>query len=108
MRKLMIASFSFAAGTAACHYLLPLDLLLYAALAAAFLGAAGFVLKGKKRLCCCIVFFSLACAFLYNFLYISHIEKTVEATAAEERCWTMPSRQSGAGAFRFACWVSET
>jgi len=84
MRKLMIASLAFAVGTAICQYLLPVEKLLLTAVVMVSIGIASFLLKGERRLRCCIIFFSLACAFLYNYVYISAIRSVVESCVSEE------------------------
>ena len=85
MRKLMIASLSFTAGTALCHYLLPLPLLLWLAAIAAAVGIFFCLRKGEAGLFVRIVSFSIAIAFVYNFAYISLVRQAVERWVAEER-----------------------
>jgi len=84
MRKLMIASLSFAVGTALCHYLLPLEYLLPVAVTAGVLGLFSLLRKGKVRLRSCLILFSLACALFYNYACISHIRACVARIVSEE------------------------
>lgn len=82
MRKLMLISLSFAAGTALSHYLLPLPALPLAALAA----AAAFLvllLTARRRLRLLLITAALACSFLYNFAFRTWITRRVAGAAGE-------------------------
>ena len=82
MRKLMILSLSFAAGTALSHYLLPLSALPAAALAAAAVLLA-LRLTARRRLRLLLIAAALSLSFLYNFAFRTYIARRVAAASGE-------------------------
>ncbi len=84
MRKLAIAALAFSAGTALCHYLLPLSALPYAALGALVLCLLGLIWRGETRLRLLLIGGALAAAFVYNLAYITDVRDRVDHWVGED------------------------
>ncbi len=102
MRRLLLFSLPFAAGTALCQYLLPGPWRAWAAAAALLLGAAGAVLcKGRRRLAVGIAAAGLTVGILWFSGYAALYLDPAEALAGTEDVVTLEltdyPRESGRG-----------
>ncbi len=90
MRILATFCFAFAAGVLAAQYLLPLSLLLYAALGCAALGLLWtLLLHGERRMRAILITAGLAASLVWDSGYVRLVQAPFEALAGEQLTFVM-------------------